>query len=65
MNRPLLVVDGDSLAHRAYHGLPKSVNLNAVVGFTKCMAATRPASMRVAFSQHPSIAWRPKSPQAT
>ena len=32
--KPLLVVDGDSLAHRAYHGLPKSVNLNAVVGFT-------------------------------
>ena len=24
MSRPLLVVDGDSFAHRAYHGLPKS-----------------------------------------
>ncbi len=35
--RPLLVVDGDSLAHRAYHGLPKSVNLNAVVGFTNML----------------------------
>src|SRR4029078_4240278 len=23
--RPLLVVDGDSFAHRAYHGLPKSI----------------------------------------
>jgi DNA polymerase-1 len=32
--KPLLVVDGDSLAHRAYHGLPKSVKFNAVVGFT-------------------------------
>ena len=32
--RPLLVVDGDSLAHRAYHGLPKSVRLSVVVGFT-------------------------------
>lgn len=32
--RSLLVVDGDSLAHRAYHGLPKSIKLNAVVGFT-------------------------------
>jgi DNA polymerase I len=32
--KPLLVVDGDSLAHRAYHGLPKSIKLNAVVGFT-------------------------------
>lgn len=25
MTRPLLVVDGDSLAHRAYHALPKSI----------------------------------------
>ena len=30
----LLAVDGDSFAHRAYHGLPKSIRLNAVVGFT-------------------------------
>ena len=29
----LLAVDGDSFAHRAYHGLPKSIRLNAVVGF--------------------------------
>jgi DNA polymerase I len=34
LKRPLLVVDGDSLAHRAYHSMPKSVKLNAVVGFT-------------------------------
>src|SRR5215216_5721398 len=34
MTRPLLVVDGDSFAHRAYHALPKSINRNAVVGFT-------------------------------
>jgi DNA polymerase-1 len=34
VTRPLLVVDGDSFAHRAYHGLPKSINRNAVVGFT-------------------------------
>jgi DNA polymerase-1 len=32
--RPLLVVDGDSFAHRAYHALPKRINRNAVVGFT-------------------------------
>jgi DNA polymerase-1 len=37
--RPLLVLDGDSLAHRAYHGLPKSIRsalgrpVGAVVGF--------------------------------
>jgi DNA polymerase-1 len=30
---PLLAVDGDSLAHRAYHALPKSIRKNAVVGF--------------------------------
>ena len=34
---PLLAVDGDSLAHRAYHGLPKSIRLNAVVGFTNML----------------------------
>ena len=39
VNRPLLVVDGDSFAHRAYHGLPKSIRRSgnrgagAIVGF--------------------------------
>jgi DNA polymerase-1 len=39
MTRPLLVVDGDSFAHRAYHGLPKSIRRSgnkgggAIVGF--------------------------------
>jgi 5'-3' exonuclease len=33
----LLVVDGDSFAHRAYHALPKSMHLNAVVGFTNML----------------------------
>ena len=27
-------MDGDSLAHRAYHALPKSIYRNAIVGFT-------------------------------
>lgn len=37
--RPLLVVDGDSFAHRAYHGLPKSIRRagnrggGAILGF--------------------------------
>ena len=37
--RPLLIVDGDNLAHRAYHTMPKSVVapdgtcVNAIVGF--------------------------------
>jgi len=33
-NALLLAIDGDSLAHRAYHALPKSIRLNAVVGFS-------------------------------
>lgn len=34
VTRPLLAVDGDSFAHRAYHALPRSVRLNAIIGFT-------------------------------
>jgi DNA polymerase I len=39
MRRPLLVIDGDSFAHRAYHALPKSIRRKddlsggAIVGF--------------------------------
>jgi DNA polymerase I len=39
MNRPLLVVDGDSFAHRSYHALPKSIRRRgnkgggAIIGF--------------------------------
>ena len=39
MARPLLVIDGDSFAHRAYHGLPKTIRRaggkagGAIVGF--------------------------------
>jgi DNA polymerase-1 len=39
LNQPLLVVDGDSFAHRAYHALPKSIRRRdgkgggAIVGF--------------------------------
>ena len=39
MNSPLLVIDGDSFAHRAFHGLPKSIRRagnrggGAIVGF--------------------------------
>ncbi len=38
-SRPLLVIDGDSFAHRAYHGLPKTIKRSggggagAIVGF--------------------------------
>jgi DNA polymerase I len=40
VKRPLLIIDGDSLAHRAYHALPKTIRRaegkpsNAIVGFT-------------------------------
>ena len=37
MTRPLLVVDGDSLAHRAYHAMPKSIRLNGVLGFANML----------------------------
>ena len=37
MSGTLLAVDGDSFAHRAYHALPKSIRLNAVVGFTNML----------------------------
>jgi 5''-3'' exonuclease (including N-terminal domain of PolI) len=29
----LLALDGDSLAHRAYHGGPKNIRYNAISGF--------------------------------
>ena len=49
----LLAVDGDSFAHRAYHALPKSIRLNAIVGFTNMLArlwqAERPDAVLVAW----------------
>ena len=41
VTQPLLVVDGDSLAHRAYHALPKSIRRagtpGTLVGFTNML----------------------------
>lgn len=43
MRRPLLAVDGDSFAHRAYHALPKTMRRgdggpgNAIIGFTNML----------------------------
>src|SRR3954467_12416484 len=49
----LLAVDGDSFAHRAYHALPKSIRLNAVVGFTNMLVrlwqAEQPDAVLVAW----------------
>jgi len=51
VSRPLLAIDGDSFAHRAYHALPKSINRNAVVGFTNMVVrlweAERPRAVLV------------------
>jgi DNA polymerase-1 len=41
--RPLLIIDGDSSAHRAYHGLPKTIRRRgnkgggAIVGFANML----------------------------
>jgi DNA polymerase-1 len=57
--RPLLAVDGDSLAHRAYHALPKTIRsaagrpANALVGFANFLLrlwdAEQPAAVLVAW----------------
>jgi DNA polymerase I len=50
--RPLLVIDGDSFAHRAYHGLPKSIRrrgnkgAGAIVGFANFL-------LRLYETEHP------------
>jgi len=61
MRRPLLVVDGDSFAHRAYHALPKSIRRaggrpgNALVGFTNMLLRfwewERPRTVLVAWDR--------------
>jgi DNA polymerase-1 len=49
----LLAIDGDSLAHRAYHALPKSIRYNALVGFANFLLrlweAERPDAVLVAW----------------
>jgi DNA polymerase I len=49
----LLAVDGDSFAHRAYHSMPKTVRMNAVVGFmnmvTRLWENERPDAVLVAW----------------
>jgi DNA polymerase I len=47
----LLALDGDSLAHRAYHGGPKNIRYNAISGFANWLAqlwqAEAPAAILV------------------
>jgi DNA polymerase-1 len=57
--KPLLVVDGDSFAHRAYHGVPKTIRRsdggpgNALLGFSNMLMrlwqAERPRTVLVAW----------------
>jgi DNA polymerase-1 len=57
--RPLLIVDGDNLAHRAYHSTPKTVTgaggapINAIAGFVGMLLGTwhkeRPRAVFVAW----------------
>jgi DNA polymerase-1 len=58
----LLAIDGDSLAHRAYHALPKSIRLNAIVGFSKFLIrlweAEQPAAVLVGWDSLDSPTYR-------
>jgi DNA polymerase-1 len=66
--RPLLVVDGDSFAHRAYHGLPKSIRRRdgggggAIVGFANFLlrfyAEETPRAVLVGWDTLATPTWR-------
>jgi DNA polymerase I len=52
--RPLLVIDGDSLAHRAYHALPKTLK----------RAGGRPSNALIGFSNFLVRLWESEQPRA-
>ncbi len=52
--RPLLAVDGDALAHRAFHALPSSIK----------DGAGRPANMIVGFARMLLSVWESEQPRA-
>ncbi len=54
MTRPLLVIDGDSLAHRAYHALPKTIR----------RAEGRPGNALVGLSNFLLRLWQAEEPRA-
>ena len=70
--RPLLVIDGDSFAHRSYHALPKTIVRNggkgagAIVGFANFLLRfTRPGTHRgspLLARGHPKTILRSPSP---
>jgi len=53
-SRPLLIVDGDSLAHRAYHALPKTFR----------RAEGRPGNALLGFSNFMVRLWQSEEPRA-
>ena len=68
MIRPLLVIDGDSFAHRAYHGVPKSVRRRgdkgggAILGFANFLlrlyAQEKPRAVLVGWDTLEAPTWR-------
>jgi len=69
-DRPLLIIDGDSFAHRAYHSVPKTVRRaggkagNAIVGFANLMLrlleAEQPRAVVVGWDTLSEPNWRAK-----
>ena len=67
-SRPLLAIDGDSLAHRAFHGLPKSIRdgdgrpANMLVGFANMLAALwdseQPRAVFIGFDSIGTLSYR-------
>ena len=55
MKRPLLAIDGDSLAHRAYHALPKTI---------RRAGGRHPAGAIVGFANMLFRLWEDESPRA-
>ena len=68
VTRPLLVIDGDSFAHRAYHGVPKSVRRRgdkgggAILGFANFLlrlhAQEKPRAVLVGWDTLDAPTWR-------
>ena len=69
--RPLLVIDGDSFAHRAYHALPKTIvrrgkrPAGAIVGFANMLLrlyqAERPRAVLVGWDTLSATTYRHES----
>ena len=68
MTKPLLVIDGDSFAHRSYHALPKTIRRRddkgggAIVGFANFLLrlyqAEQPRAVLVGWDTLDAPTWR-------